>query len=146
MAGLPITDAEIRQHTTGGSYDRGHKYRDRGAVTSLEHVASGKLKASVQGSDVHPYVVQIEFDSESIASVECSCPYVEGSWCKHIVATLLQALTSESIPKTEPVAIAELVRDLDRQELVALLQQLADDDPDLVDRIERVSVRLAENG
>lgn len=145
MAPLPVTDADIRERTTGGSYDRGREYVNDGAVQSLEQVGPGTIKAVVQGTDVHPYVVQIEYDEDDVTAVECSCPYVEGSWCKHIAAALLKALASKSIPKTEPVAVAEVVRDLDRSALVALLQRLAEDDPDLVERIEETSTHLLKD-
>lgn len=136
MASLPINDAEIRAHTAGGSYDRGREYLEDGAVQSLTLDDEHTLQAKVQGSAVHPYVVQVQFDDEDITTVECTCPYHGGTWCKHIVAVLLKALETDAVPKSEPATVAEMVESLDREDLVELLKHLAERKPELVDLIE----------
>lgn len=144
MPSLPITDADIRAHTTGGSYERGLQYLDEDAVLSVTLVNEHTLKAKVQGSDVHPYVVQIRFDTDDITSVECTCPYHGGSWCKHIAAVLLKVIEDDEIPKSESAAVSDLVSNLDRDDLVQILQRLAGHNPDLLDQIERERARLSE--
>lgn len=143
MSSLPISDADIRDHTVGGSYERGKQYLENGAIQSLTLAEEHTLKAKVQGSAVHPYVVQIQFDDESVTDVECTCPYHGGSWCKHIAAVLLQTLETDELPKSESAAVADLVQDLDRDALVQLLGRLVEQDPGLVDQIERERARLA---
>lgn len=144
MSSLPISDTDIRAHTTGGSYERGRKYLENGAVLSLTLEDDHVLKANVQGSAVHPYIVRVRFGDESVTDVECTCPYHGGSWCKHIAAVLLKALETDDIPKSESAAVADLVTDLDRDELVQLLAHLVEHDPALLDQIERERARLEE--
>lgn len=146
MPPIPITDADIQAHTTGGSYERGREYLEDGAVLSLTQTNEQTLKAKVQGTDVHPYIVQIRFDGDEVSKVECTCPYHGGSWCKHIVAALLKAITADNIPQSEPATVAGMVNDLDRDELVRVLQRLVAHDPDLLDQIERERARLTGEG
>lgn len=142
MTDLPFTRDALREHTTGGSFERGQQYLQDGAVQSVEQTDERTLKAKVQGSDVHPYLVTVHFDTDHITDVECTCPYYEGSWCKHVVATLLKVLTDEEVPKSEPAAVATLVEDLTRQDLISLIERLAEHDPRLLDQIERERARL----
>jgi uncharacterized Zn finger protein len=143
MSLLPITRSDIQDHTSGGSFDRGETYLADGAVRSLKRADENTLKAQVQGSDVHPYLVTINFDEDDITAVQCTCPYVEGSWCKHIAAVLLKTLEEDEVPAEESVEVAELVEGLDRSQLVSLIERLAEHDPRLVDQIERERVRLS---
>jgi uncharacterized Zn finger protein len=113
-------------------------------VRSLKQADEHTLKAQVQGSDVHPYLVTIKFDADDIQKVKCTCPYFEGSWCKHIVAVLLKTLDEDEVPAEESVEVAELVEGLDRSELVSLIERLAEHDPRLLDQIERERARLGE--
>ncbi|MEF8815593.1 MAG: SWIM zinc finger family protein [Salinibacter sp.] len=142
MTDLPFTKDALREHTAGGSFERGQQYLQEGAVRSVEQTDEQTLKAKVQGSDVHPYLVTVRFDTDHIAGVECTCPYYEGSWCKHVVATLLKVLADEDVPKSEPAAVATLVEDLTRQDLISLIERLAEHDPRLLDQIERERARL----
>lgn len=141
----PLTEADIREHTAGGSYERGQQYLADGAVRSLEQTGEHTLRATVQGGDVHPYLVSIQFDDERITKVRCSCPYHEGAWCKHIVATLLKALQADEVPRTEPASVADLTEDLDRDALISLIERLVEHDPRLIDQIERERARLSDS-
>lgn len=145
MPSLPLSDADVQAHTTGGSYERGRQYLENGAVQSLTLEDEHTLKANVQGSALHPYIVRVRFDEESVTHVECTCPYHEGSWCKHIAAVLLKALETDDIPKSESAAVADLVTDLDRDGLVELLARLVEHDPGLLDQIERARSRVTKD-
>ena len=145
MSVPPLTKDELREHTAGGSFERGRQYLQDGAVQALEQTDDHTLKAKVQGSDVHPYLVTIQFDADQVTGVKCTCPYYEGSWCKHVVATLLKVLEDDTVPKSEPAAVADLVEDLDRSDLVSLVERLAEHDPRLLDQIERERARLVGN-
>jgi uncharacterized Zn finger protein len=142
MAFPSFTKDDIREHTAGGSFERGQQYLEDGSVQSLKQTDDHTLKAKVQGSDVHPYLVTIRFDADDITQVECTCPYHGGSWCKHIVATLLKVLDADGVPKSEPAAVADLVEGLDRTDLVSLVERLVEHDPRLLDQIERERARL----
>ena len=141
-----LTKDDIQTHTASGSFERGQQYLADGAVQALKQTGEHTLKAQVQGSDVHPYLVTIRFDAEDVTDVECTCPYHEGSWCKHIVATLLKAMDDERVPKTDPAAVADLMNDLDRDDLISLVERLVEHDPSLVDQIERECNRLSNPG
>lgn len=145
MSLLPITRSDIQDNTSGGSFERGEQYLADGAVRSIKQTDEYTLKAQVQGSDVHPYLVTITFDADDIREVTCTCPYYEGSWCKHAVAVLLKTLEEDDIPAEEAVEVAELVQDLDRSALVALIERLAEHDPRLIEQIERERARLVSN-
>jgi len=142
MAFPSLTKDDIKEHTAGGSFERGQRYLADGSVQSLKQTDDHTLKAKVQGSDVHPYLVTIRFDADDVTGVQCTCPYHGGTWCKHIVAVLLKVLNSDEMPKAESAAVDDLVADLDRDALVALIERLAEHDPRLLDQIERERARL----
>ena len=139
-----ISTSTIKTNTAGGSFERGREYLDEGAVESVEQVGEHTLKARVQGSDVHPYLVTLQFDDDSVTDVQCTCPYHGGSWCKHAVAVLLKMLETDAVPKAESAAVADLVDGLTRDALVRLLERLAEANPELVSDIERETARIPE--
>lgn len=143
MALSGLTKSEIQEQTADGSYERGEQYFADGAVQSLTQVDGRTLKAQVHGHDVHPYLVTIEFSDDAITDVECSCPYYEGSWCKHIVAVLLQTL-EDDLPQSEAAAVRERVEAYSREMLVTLLERLVEKNPKLIEHIEREHERLVE--
>lgn len=144
MAFPSLTTDDIQEHTAGGSFERGKQYLADGSVQSLKQTDDHTLKAKVQGSDVHPYLVTIQFDADDVTGVQCTCPYHGGTWCKHIVAVLLKVLNTDEVPKTESAAVDELVADLDREDLVSLIERLVEHDPRLLDQIERECARLSD--
>lgn len=132
----------IEEHTTGGSYDRGKEYLSEGAVRSVKLAEEGTIEAQVQGSDVHPYLVTVRFNEDGISRVKCTCPYYEGSWCKHVAAVLLKTLEDEPLPSDDPATVAELVQALDRSALVDLVERLVEEHPELFDVVKRECDRL----
>jgi len=141
MALPSLSRSDIQDHTSGGSFERGEQYVKDGAVRSLEQTDDHTLKAQVQGSDVHPYVVTIEFDDETVQKVSCTCPYYEGTWCKHIVAVVLKMQDEDAVPRSRPVEISELVGDLDRSALIGIIERLVEHDPRLLDEVKRERIR-----
>jgi len=142
MAFPSLTRSDIRVHTAGGSFERGEEYFANGAIRSIKQTDDHTLKAQVQGSDVHPYLVTIQFDANDVQKVKCTCPYYEGSWCKHIVAVLLKVLEEGAVPAEDSTEVTELIADLDRAALVALIERLVEHDPELLDQIEREHARF----
>ena len=69
MAFPSLTKDDIQAHTAGGSFKRGRQYLEDGAVQSLKQTDEHTLKAKVQGSDVHPYVVTIQFDADHVTDI-----------------------------------------------------------------------------
>jgi uncharacterized Zn finger protein len=137
MTNLPserISEAAIRQQATDESFRRGEDYYWRGAVISL--VQRGDvLQSEVEGSQYEPYRVRVTFDEGGVTGADCTCPYDWGGWCKHIIAALLACLHEPETVEARP-ALAELLADLDREQLQTVLLNLAAGDPDLVTAIE----------
>lgn len=77
-------------------------------------------------------------DEAGVANASCTCLYEYGGYCKHIVALLLSYLRH---PKSFAVrkAPAELLSDLDHNDLTAILTKLMQEQPDLYDRIEAMT-------
>ena len=68
---------------------RGKDYYLSGYVENLERNGE-KVTAEVSGSDVTPYVVEIELTPDGgVEDWLCDCPYDLGPVCKHTVAVLL---------------------------------------------------------
>lgn len=141
-----LTRAKIEENTSSGSFERGQEYLADGAVRSIERTDEHTLKAQVQGGDVHPYLVTITFDASDIQSVQCTCPYHGGSWCKHIVAVLLKTLKQEEIPVAEPARLSNLVKDLSRNEIITLLKRLVQRDPRILDEIRNEHPEVVDDG
>lgn len=134
--GPTFTEAAIRDLALSRSYERGESYYDRGAVRSIVR-RGDQVRAEVAGSRPRPYSVTIEFDSTGIVSAECSCPYDHGGICKHRVAVLLTVLRDpESVRDQEPVDKLIDDADVDRENLVELLVELSERDPEVADWIE----------
>lgn len=129
-----LSENQIRQQATEDSYARGVSYSSIGAVSALIF-RDGHLYADVEGSELEPYQVTIAFDSDTVSSAECTCPYDWGGWCKHIVAALLTASNAPEFVEVRP-PIAELLEGRDRDQLADLLLQLAQSSPAFAHAIE----------
>jgi len=133
MAALNLTEATIRRHAGGDSFQRGQQYYGSGAVLAL--VRRGNvLQALVEGSEPEPYRVRCILDAAGITDAACTCQYAYSGWCKHIVAALLAVAHGEEIE--ERPSLDALLADLDREQLRDLLFRLAERDPDLARTIE----------
>lgn len=140
----PLTEGQIRQKASAESFARGAEYYRRGAVGTLI-LRGDQLQTKVEGSEYEPYRVTVSFDPAGVRAASCTCPYDWGGWCKHIVATLL-AFAAQPGDVERRLPLAELLAGLDREQLVAVLLRLADDEPALVDAIEDQLVPKAAHG
>jgi hypothetical protein len=140
----PLTEAQIRQQASAESFARGAEYEQRGAVGTLI-LRGEQLHAEVEGSEYEPYRVTVSFDRAGVRTASCTCPYDWGGWCKHIVATLL-AFAAQPGDVERRLPLAELLAGLNRDQLVAVLLHLAEDEPALVDAIEAQLVPKAAHG
>jgi uncharacterized Zn finger protein len=137
-AALAFTEADIRQAAGSRSFERGLGYLD--AVEDLE-IGSTDVTATVYGNSA--YRVRVAFGDESL-SAHCTCPQgQEGFFCKHCVAVALSVLQiGDDLPRrleaaqAERQALRSWLESLSREELLAELLELLDDDPDLRRRFE----------
>jgi uncharacterized Zn finger protein len=123
----------IESNADEGSITRGRDYFESGAVTSLRRTAEDEIEAYVQGSDLLPYHVKIKHSNEGVSAAECTCPYVEGSWCRHIVATLFSVLASGGGTDR---SLNQMLDEFDRIELIHMMERLAEGHPDIIPVIE----------
>ncbi|NTF91418.1 SWIM zinc finger domain-containing protein [Agrobacterium rhizogenes] len=117
----------VRALATVESFARGREYSRRGAVSGLVRRGE-RLIAEVDGSEFAPYAVTIEFRDGGVAATRCTCPYDWGGACKHIVAVLLKYREAPGAVAERP-SLADMLGDLDREALMALLVKRAGQDP-----------------
>jgi uncharacterized Zn finger protein len=136
MVSLKLSEAAIRAGATEKSFARGRELFRRGAV-SRAAVQGRTLSGVCEGSESPFYRVRAELDEGGVRSASCTCPYDFGGHCKHIIALLLSyAHEPESFAvRKEP---AELLSELSRERLLALLTKLVGEQPDLYEMIEAV--------
>lgn len=134
MASLKLAEATIRAGTTEKSCARGRELFRRGAVSSA--VIQGRTLSGVcEGSESPFYRVGVELDEGGARSAFCTCPYEFGGYCKHVIVLLLSYAHQPEIfaIRQEP---AELLSELSREQLLALLTKLVGEQPDLYELIE----------
>ncbi|BAZ37636.1 zinc finger SWIM domain-containing protein [Calothrix sp. NIES-4101] len=134
MSALPISEAIIRHKSNASSYSRGEDYYRRGAVYDVKK-RGNSLQASVEGSEIKPYRVSVNFDAGGVTLACCSCLYNYDGWCKHIVATLLTC-TRASNAITERLTLEQLLDNLDHLQTQRLVQELLRKNPELIDDID----------
>lgn len=83
--------------------DRGRAYQRDGRVKDLATTESGRLIASVLGSE--RYDVLVSIDRDGVLESLCTCPY--GFDCKHGVATVLEYLSRIKQGRRIPMADAQ---------------------------------------
>ncbi|EGK88847.1 SWIM zinc finger domain-containing protein [Microcoleus vaginatus PCC 9802] len=131
-----LSETTIEHHTSAQSLKRGEAYYLAGNV--IRAVRRGNMvQAVVEGSEVEPYRVTLPFDDAGLAStLFCTCPYDNGGWCKHIVATLLLCLRQPEIIEQGPT-LEQLLDRLNDVQTQQLIQHLVKKEPSLIDAIER---------
>ncbi len=110
-------------------------YHQQGAVVDLCQ-RGNCLYGEVEGNNVEPYHVTIQFDAGGVTETECTCEYSFEGWCKHIVAV---ALTSIRTPETmhQRLSLNELLDRLNHVQTQTLVQELVAKEPNLLSRIDR---------
>ncbi|MDJ0733522.1 MAG: hypothetical protein QNJ47_05440 [Nostocaceae cyanobacterium] len=88
MSTLPISEAIIRHNSNASSCSRGEEYYQRGAVYDVKK-RGNSLQASVEGSEIRPYQVSVNFDAGGVTFVRCSCPYDYDCIYRGIAPTIL---------------------------------------------------------
>jgi uncharacterized Zn finger protein len=140
---LPFTEDDLKRAAGATSYARGLGYLNQ--VEDLE-IDGTRITATVFGNDA--YRVRLSFgDARYGVSGDCSCPFgVEGNFCKHCVAVGLVALKSgdfqpdrtqvPAAPDHGRQSLVSWLSSLTKDELLAELIELADEDPGLRRRFE----------
>ena len=87
------------------AFDKAYVYQAQGRVTGLEISEDlTYIRAKVRGSASAPYRVgiQLDFSSDRLVDLdgECSCPMALN--CKHVAATVLEALSGKQPPTAPP--------------------------------------------
>jgi uncharacterized Zn finger protein len=135
---LRLTEKMIRERASEQSFNKGRDYFSAGAIydPSWQSIPGGVvLMARCEGSSAPSYRLRVELDSGGVRMASCSCPYDWGGDCKHIVALLLSYLHRPE-EFSEQKSLAELLADLEKDALLALITRLVVYDPDLYDEIE----------
>lgn len=134
----PVTEVDLRRFTDASSFSNGKSYQ-RGGAISRTMLRGALISGLCQGSSGGPYRVEAELvprdapRREQIAGWSCTCP--RGGFCKHIVALLLTwiATPERFAPRRE---VAELLAAKSREELLALLTDILERQPELIDYVE----------
>ena len=137
-----ISETTIQHHATDNSFSRGEAYYQQGAVTDLVQ-RGDTIHAEVEGSEVAPYRVRLQFDSGGVTSAGCTCPYDYEGWCKHIVAAALTWVRQPDQVELRPT-LPQLLDRLDHVQTQRLVQALVAEQPDLIDAVDR-QVMLMSN-
>ncbi|MBT8399659.1 MAG: SWIM zinc finger family protein [Rhodothermia bacterium] len=139
-----LTASSIESYAAEGSYERGREYVDSGAVISVRRTGPGHVEAHVKGGHMMPYTVVVRHDDQGVSEVECSCPYFAGGWCKHIVAVLLAYLDGEYDLEGSELLV-RLMQGLSRDEVVSLLQSVAQDHPEIATWVRDAQSRSGDD-
>lgn len=129
-----ITESMIRAGASSESFRRGEEYYREGVLSNTT-IQGALLRGECAGTYAPYYRLQVELDQAGIADAPCTCLYEYGGYCKHIVALLLAYVRH---PRSFAVrkAPAELLADMEHDDLTAILTKLIQEQPDLYDRIE----------
>jgi uncharacterized Zn finger protein len=136
-----ISEATIRRNANATSFERGEADYKAGAVVALTQ-RGNSLQAEVEGSEVQPYQVTVQFDPGGVTSVRCTCAYSFEGWCKHIVATMLVCLRQPDTIEERPT-LEQLLARLDRLQTQRLVQNLVAARPELIEAIDRHASAIA---
>ncbi len=132
---VSFTETDIRAAANGQSFSRGSAYFEDDAVFDL--VQRGNLlTAQVTGSRDEPYEVIVRLDDRgTIDHAECTCPYDQDGYCKHIVAVLLAALNGDEI-SVKP-DLDELLAGLTEAQLRRVIRNVVGEQPAMMAAVER---------
>lgn len=132
---LNLTEQQIRDRVDSGSFAKGQSYYKGGAISDMVR-RGDRLEGLCEGSQPSPYRVLVTFDEDEIEDASCTCPYDWGGDCKHIVALLL-AYIHEPEKFEERASVDDTLKERSKEELIALIGEMIDRQPDLEILIHR---------
>ncbi|MCI0459962.1 MAG: SWIM zinc finger family protein [Gemmataceae bacterium] len=130
-----ITEKAILNRVGDRSFKLGRTYAGDGSVFNIRRQGL-TLKAQVQGTADQPYRVEATFyEKGHIEDADCSCPVGSGGSCKHVAAVLL---TWRERPEefVEVEALHAALEKRSKKELIALITEMLDREPDLESLLE----------
>jgi uncharacterized Zn finger protein len=136
-----LSETDLRYHTTDKSFQRGEDYYQRGAVVDLCQ-RGNCLCGEVEGNEVEPYRITIQFDAGGVTEAECTCEYSFEGWCKHIVAVALTCIRAPG-KIHQRLALNELLDRLNHVQTQILVQELVAKEPDLLNQIDRFVTKIS---
>src|SRR6266536_652242 len=134
----PLSEADIQARTDDASFRKGYDYYLHHALVETI-LSESVLRAFCHGSSGDPYRVEAtllpagEKSTHQWATAECSCPR-EG-FCKHLVALLLTWVHQPERFVVRSRLMGRLSAK-SREELLALLEQLVQRQPDIEPMVE----------
>ena len=129
-----IKESNVRRWTDEVYFQRGQNYFEQGAIYDQRRLGM-TLKSKCSGTQVPFYRQEVLFGSKGIKSAECSCPVGDGGRCKHAVALLLTWVHDpDSFQEVEAIDITLEKRS--KAELIALIKQMLEQEPDLESLLE----------
>ena len=130
MPSIPrIKESAVRRWTDEVYFQRGKSYFEQGAIYDQRRQGM-TLKSKCSGTQAPFYRQEVLFNSKGIASAECSCPVGDGGRCKHVVALLLTWVNDPDSFK-EIEAIDTALQKRSKADLITLIQQMLEQEPDL---------------
>jgi uncharacterized Zn finger protein len=135
MPSIPhIKKSDVTRWTDDVYFQRGQKYYEQEAI--YEQRTQGiTIKSKCSGSQAPFYRQEVVFNNKGIESAECSCPVGDGGHCKHTVALLLTWVNDpDSFQEVE--ALDAILDKRSKAELIALIKQMLEQEPDLESLLE----------
>jgi uncharacterized Zn finger protein len=124
-----ISEEDIQDWVGSKSFERGYKYFEEGAVFETQRQGE-TLRAFCEGSQPHPYHVEVTLDAQGIRDALCSCPVGDEGRCKHVAALLL-AWFHNSDEFAEVETVDETLTQKTKEELITLVKKMLQQRPEL---------------
>src|SRR6266487_4491899 len=134
----PLSEADIQAYSDEASFQKGHDYYLHHAIVEPT-LSESVLRAFYHGSSGSPYRVEVTLlpagdkSAHKLVSAGCSCP--QAGICKHLVALLLTWLHQPERFVVRSRLMGRL-SEKSREELLALLEQLVQRQPDIESMVE----------
>jgi uncharacterized Zn finger protein len=135
---MQLSEADLRAYSDEASFQKGYDYYLHHAIVEPT-LSESVLTAFCHGSSLSPYRVVATLlpagdkSAHKVVSAGCSCP--RGGFCKHLVALLLTWLYQPERFVVRSRLMGRL-SEKSREELLALLEQLVQRQPDIEPMVE----------
>lgn len=145
MPAPQISETTILQYASAEMLQYGRACYQQGAVLAPMLYGSrllAEVKADLDASA--PEFICCLFQSDGSITATCTCQNVWGSWCKHLVAACLVLLHQPEKVEEHP-SLETLLEQYQREELQALVLQLAGQIPHLAEALEQTHAARQPN-
>ena len=131
---VQLTEEIVRAMANTKSFERGMEYYRSGAIFNAFR-RGNILLGDCSGSNASFYNLRVEVERDSIKSAVCTCPYDLDGYCKHVVALVLTYIHQPG-KFIEQKSVSDLLVDLEKDDLVALIARMVERDQDLYNEVE----------